>query len=193
MSDELAAETAEHRDRGHTVLYRFFDTSDVLLYVGISCRLSSRWRAHGREKDWWLEAVRATMEHFDTWDAARVAERRAIKVEAPKYNVVHAPRRESAPRLAPPIGDSAKDRPEWITVSQAAEILGMSRVSVNRSLADEKVRREWWGEQGVGWRRRPLSRRLMYHVSKQRALELLRASRVRAVELAGGEEKPEGG
>lgn len=72
-----------------TTLYRFYDTDDRLLYVGISERGPERWRAHRKEKPWWTEVARTTTEHYDTRQAALDAERAAIITEQPAYNVVH--------------------------------------------------------------------------------------------------------
>lgn len=62
--------------------------------------------------------------------------------------------------------------PEWISTREAAAVLGVSESSVYRSLRDEQVRDVRWGEEGVGWRRKPLSARGIYQVSRQRAEEL---------------------
>lgn len=64
----------------------------------------------------------------------------------------------------------------WIGVTQAARILGVDRSTVYRSLVDPKWCEEWWGEEGTGWRIRPLVRRKVYQVSLKRA-EALAATR----------------
>ena len=72
----------------HT-LYRFFDGSGTLLYVGISCSALRRFLEHKNEKSWWPEIARSTLEHFDTRQQALDAEKAAIQKEKPKYNKVH--------------------------------------------------------------------------------------------------------
>lgn len=79
----------ESRDK-RSVLYRFFDGRDVLLYVGITDRPGSRWSEHMRQKPWWPDVRRQTAEWYGNRDAAEKAERSAIKDERPIYNVVHA-------------------------------------------------------------------------------------------------------
>lgn len=67
-------------------LYRFFDADDALLYVGITVNLPIRLRAHAH-KGWHAETRRITVDWFDTEDAAREAERQAIRSERPLHNV----------------------------------------------------------------------------------------------------------
>lgn len=66
------------------------------------------------------------------------------------------------------------DRIAWVSTAHAAAIIGVSESTVYRSLCDDNAaqRAEWWGAEGVGWRRKPLSRRGIFQVSRQRAQEL---------------------
>ena len=61
---------------------------------------------------------------------------------------------------------------DWISGAKAAQIMGVSRSTVLRSLTDEAARVEQWGAEGVGWRRKPLSARGIYQVSRARAEQL---------------------
>jgi hypothetical protein len=61
---------------------------------------------------------------------------------------------------------------DWISGDEAAEIIGAHRSTVWRSLRDPEQRAEWWGEEGKGWRRRPLLKRPIYEVSRKRAEEI---------------------
>lgn len=70
------------------VLYRFFDADDQLLYVGMTMDPGTRWKAHGRNKSWWAEVKKITLEHFDSYEAVADAEIAAIDAENPLYNVV---------------------------------------------------------------------------------------------------------
>ena len=72
-------------------LYRFFDRTDVLLYVGISMDLPTRLRNHRREKPWWLEIAYITIEPHESRIAALAAEAVAIETEKPLYNDQHNP------------------------------------------------------------------------------------------------------
>lgn len=72
-----------------TTLYRFFDADDVLLYVGIAGNPGRRFNEHNKDKDWWSQVARSTMEHHPDRHAALEAERLAIIAERPLHNVVH--------------------------------------------------------------------------------------------------------
>lgn len=73
-------------------VYRLFDSSDDLLYVGISNDPDERWRAHrwGPDRMPWVEQVgRRTVEWQTSRAAALEMEAQAIKSERPKYNGKH--------------------------------------------------------------------------------------------------------
>ncbi len=70
-----------------TVLYRLYDTDDVLLYAGITRTLDERMGDHGRDKDWWPEVARTATEHYETRREAARAEYSAIAYENPRYNI----------------------------------------------------------------------------------------------------------
>lgn len=72
-------------------LYRFFDRSDVLLYVGITVDLAKRIKNHRKGKPWWTQIHNITVEHFDTRQEALDAERKAIRDEKPLHNDQHNP------------------------------------------------------------------------------------------------------
>jgi predicted GIY-YIG superfamily endonuclease len=72
----------------HT-LYRFWSRDGVLLYIGITSDAFTRFKAHSRSKDWFLEVHSATLDHFESRDELAEAEIAAIKREKPLYNVAH--------------------------------------------------------------------------------------------------------
>lgn len=73
----------------NTSLYRFYDASEALLYIGITNSLTRRLNEHHEDKPWYLNVARVTVEHHPTRAAALRAEKSAIKAERPKYNVQH--------------------------------------------------------------------------------------------------------
>lgn len=72
-----------------TELYRYFDSDDRLLYIGISLSTIMRATGHRRDAGWWNSWTRCSVERFDTRTAALAAERDAIIGERPLHNVVH--------------------------------------------------------------------------------------------------------
>jgi hypothetical protein len=81
---------AELDTRPH-ILYRFYDRTGILLYIGITVDLGVRMAAHAKDKDWWPQVDRGAtrIEYFDGRRAALDAEREAIKAEKPLHNDQH--------------------------------------------------------------------------------------------------------
>jgi predicted GIY-YIG superfamily endonuclease len=74
---------------GSQTLYRLYNASGELLYVGISGRAWERWHQHAKGKTWWSEVTVTRVEHFTTRAEVEQAERLAIRTEFPKYNKTH--------------------------------------------------------------------------------------------------------
>jgi len=69
------------------MLYRFYDRTDALLYVGITMNFPGRMGSHQGGKPWWSQLHHMTAEHFDTRAEALAAETKAIREEKPLFNV----------------------------------------------------------------------------------------------------------
>ena len=82
----LPADMLAHTER-HAV-YRCYSDQGALLYIGTSGNLGRRMAAHA-EKVWFVQVRGVTLEWYADELAALNAERRAIHVEHPKYNVQH--------------------------------------------------------------------------------------------------------
>jgi predicted GIY-YIG superfamily endonuclease len=75
-----------------TALYRYFDASDDLLYIGISADPDARWKVHkwGPNRRRWIPQVaRRTVEWHESRIAALKAEEQAIQAESPRHNGTH--------------------------------------------------------------------------------------------------------
>ena len=70
-------------------LYRHFDADNNLLYVGISKSAIARLSQHSLTGHWYDSICRVTIERFNSREELEQAEKRAIKNESPKYNIVH--------------------------------------------------------------------------------------------------------
>jgi hypothetical protein len=86
-----------------TQLYRHFDVSGILLYVGISLSTAQRLSQHMSGSKWAAEITAVKIEHFPSREEAEEAERLAIVKEKPVWNVVHnrpeKPKKEAAHRI----------------------------------------------------------------------------------------------
>lgn len=88
MSRPISIGQASLNDRPHA-LYRFFDRSDVLLYVGITADLPKRFKDHRKEKPWWTQISTIKIEPHESRSAVLEAEAEAIRTEQPLYNSTH--------------------------------------------------------------------------------------------------------
>jgi hypothetical protein len=69
-----------------TTLYRYFDKSGALLYVGITSTRHNRAVQHSKSSRWWRMAKTATLTHYPNRAKAEEAEHQAIVFEHPIYN-----------------------------------------------------------------------------------------------------------
>lgn len=72
-----------------TALYRLFDSSGTLLYVGVSVSPEQRWLHHAEHKSWWPKVTRIEFAWHPTRAEALRREADAIRTEKPRYNVQH--------------------------------------------------------------------------------------------------------
>jgi excinuclease UvrABC nuclease subunit len=70
-------------------LYRHFDKSGNLLYIGISMSVLNRIIQHERSAKWFSNLGHITIQEFESRALAEQAERIVIKTEKPPYNIVH--------------------------------------------------------------------------------------------------------
>ncbi|MGH3584847.1 MAG: GIY-YIG nuclease family protein [Pseudonocardia sp.] len=83
---QLAVDGESPRFAPATALYRFYDTDQHLLYVGITGQPRERWVKHRRSAPWWLAAAYVAVEiHPTEWQALN-SERAAIRSERPQFN-----------------------------------------------------------------------------------------------------------
>ncbi|GGN39484.1 putative GIY-YIG superfamily endonuclease [Actinoplanes campanulatus] len=93
----------EDADQDQT-LYRFYDASDALLYIGITGDPGIRWYDHAKLKGWWRDVMTVKVEHFDTRKEVEAAEKSAIVTERPVHNITYNSdkRRLAAVVIGPP-------------------------------------------------------------------------------------------
>lgn len=138
-------------------VYRCYADDGQLLYVGETGELGTRLASHA-QKLWFTQVRGITLEwYIDELDALN-AERRAIHVEHPKYNVIHrnstalqapAPARPPAPprRSAPKKNAGSKTRRTLAETRAAADaILAAEPGITGRELGERVGMGERWGQ-----------------------------------------------
>lgn len=92
-----------------TAVYRLFDETDRLLYVGITCDLALRLADHKLCKPWWSVVVRVEVEMFSSRAEALAEERDAIATEVPLHNRLPGSRTDLG--VAKAIAEDARQGP----------------------------------------------------------------------------------
>lgn len=94
------------------VLYRFYDVTEQLLYIGITANPGRRFGQHGSSKPWWSQIATIRMEVHPDRAAVLVAERAAIIAEKPLHNIRHATGEPATSTLDPDL-PAADPVGEW--------------------------------------------------------------------------------
>lgn len=68
-------------------LYRMFDATGRLLYVGITLDVGQRFTDHKREKSWWADIEVIRLQQYGSRKELEEAERVAIATENPAHNM----------------------------------------------------------------------------------------------------------
>src|ERR1044071_9750406 len=78
-------------DTRNFILYRYYDRTGVLLYVGITVDIRARETKHARHSSWWakVDHEATVLERYVGERAVRAAETAAIKAEKPLENDQH--------------------------------------------------------------------------------------------------------
>jgi predicted GIY-YIG superfamily endonuclease len=74
---------------GRNALYRLYDSTDALLYAGISSHPDERLKQHAGDKAWWHHVARQEITWLDSRAEALKAEAEAMVNERPLYNGYH--------------------------------------------------------------------------------------------------------
>jgi hypothetical protein len=119
---------------GRTALYRLFDETGRLLYVGVSHKPDVRWGQHSEEKEWWPQVDTRSVAWHETRASAERAELEAIRQEKPLHNVVGTPVATVSPTSGKtPTRPIRVDLELWARFGQAAAAAGSDRSAVLRS------------------------------------------------------------
>lgn len=80
-------------------LYRYFDATGRLLYIGISGDLAVRDTSHISRSRWMELTASSTVERYGTFEAVKRAEQEAVESECPLFNVQYNDTPEARERL----------------------------------------------------------------------------------------------
>ena len=109
-------------------LYRHFDSTGKLLYVGIARNWIARLEAH-QGSVWFKRITEVRLQHFEDEAGARLAEEMAIRSERPLFNVVTPQRRPTVMHALRGYLSS-----NGITQQGFAELVGVSQGLVHQWL-----------------------------------------------------------
>lgn len=135
-------------------VYRVYDSSDDLLYVGCSVRPERRVEDHRRRQPWGDQIATYTVEELPARDLALAYERRSIIAERPKHNARHNPDWDAStgPRIPGAesgivpitvsvprdVADEVKRLAEGAERSFAAQV----RVALRQHIKDERAKKD---------------------------------------------------
>lgn len=122
--------------QGACQVYRHFDATGGLLYVGVSLSSVNRLSQH-RKSPWFNRITTQKVEHFPTRADALAAETEAIRTENPQFNVHH--KRVAEPEPTPTPYESSREellqrvrvRPVY-TITELADLLKVGISAVKR-------------------------------------------------------------
>lgn len=89
VANPIKVDEPKERTEDMTTLYRYYDSTGSLLYIGISCKPGKRMHQHYKSQPWSGLIAKTEFEHFEDRVAALNAEKSAIITEKPLHNVVH--------------------------------------------------------------------------------------------------------
>lgn len=75
--------------QGRTALYRLYDATGTVIYVGIATNPFTRWEQHALTKPWWSDVVTREIEWCATREEAEKRERHKVNHRAPTWNSRH--------------------------------------------------------------------------------------------------------
>lgn len=81
--------TCPTSDSSPTSVYRYYDASGVLIYVGITKTGIYRNQQHNASKEWWPFVASQSVDHFPTRSAAHAREVALIQQYRPPFNTHH--------------------------------------------------------------------------------------------------------
>ncbi len=131
-----------------TAVYRHFDQSGQLLYVGLSVNVAARTSAHSSGAEWFGSVARVDIENHPTREDALNAEAVAIVIEKPRHNRIVPARR--AMRMVSPVDHWPQLRAQFQrrsapvgmkTASEIIDFVGQDAVMAELKVQADAVRK----------------------------------------------------
>jgi hypothetical protein len=169
--------------QGRTAVYRLYDASDELIYVGITNNPPQRWRLHAYDKPWWTQVVTREVEWHSTRAGAEAAERQLISAHRPVCNIDGG-----QPERGKPGSTSGHLQPGWVPDAQTLELVAayearQDELAAARDALEARIADVMRG--GVSATRiskfLPFSAPLLQAIGKRAGVPLLRKATVRAL------------
>jgi predicted GIY-YIG superfamily endonuclease len=115
------------------VLYRCYNRSKLLLYVGMTNNPELRFKHHRADKIWWKYVDRITLEDFATRRELIEAEAEAIHSEKPKFNIAY-------PMGAKPDPNPGRrgDKPLWGEPSTFGTVIHDHILLINQTIERQR-------------------------------------------------------
>lgn len=110
------------------VVYRLFNADDRLLYVGVTNKIGYRLTQHSRDKAWWQDVQRITVERHADRHSALLAETEAIRTERPMHNIANGGTRYPI-KWTTTVPEAERD---WMTAAEFAAMFRVSEIYVQR-------------------------------------------------------------
>lgn len=103
-------------------VYKYFDKSGILLYVGITGAGILRQRQHNQSKEWWTFVSRQLVEHFKSRAIAHEREVALIQQFNPPFNKQHNKYHAAARRFYLDMVEGRVERPAMTTIDKVLAI-----------------------------------------------------------------------
>lgn len=109
-----------------TNLYRHYNTTGILLYVGISLSAIRRLSQHSNRSRWFNQIAMIKIEKFESRDEAQFAEKQAIENEGPLFNIKMVPKKPELPEKVRAREPVLIETDRLLTFREVHEMIGSS-------------------------------------------------------------------
>lgn len=125
-------------------VYSLYNSSDDVIYIGVTGSVAHRMNNHAAAKPWWPEVSRMGVEQFPSREAAESAEKCGIVSAQPRYNITFVPgnyplKRNTSSRIGRPPKEDPRTTTKQIRFSDAE----LQVIAKAMEVANVKAFSEW--------------------------------------------------